>query len=116
MYCLTVTPMFFFSPVIAQYKPTDATTNPSLLYAAAQLSQYDALVQDAITFAKGASRYVYTSIKIFNFAWHSDLYHLLSMPLHFGIVTFLSMPLHRIRTYKIYIMSHTKSTFEHILH
>ena len=39
-------------PAIAQYKPTDATTNPSLLYAAAQISDYQKLVDDAITFAK----------------------------------------------------------------
>jgi len=40
---------------IAQYKPRDATTNPSLLYAAAQMPQYQALVEDAITFAEGQS-------------------------------------------------------------
>ena len=50
--------MFHNITVIAQYKPTDATTNPSLLYAAAQLPQYDSFVQEAITFAKGVSRYV----------------------------------------------------------
>jgi len=38
--------------LIAQYKPTDATTNPSLLYAAAQMTEYDALFADAIKFAK----------------------------------------------------------------
>ena len=43
--------------VIAQYKPTDATTNPSLLYAAAQIAEYKHLIDDAITFAKGQSRY-----------------------------------------------------------
>jgi len=34
---------------IAKYAPTDATTNPSLLYKAAQLPQYESLIQDAIT-------------------------------------------------------------------
>jgi len=33
---------------IAKYKPLDATTNPSLLYKAAQLKQYQTLVQNAI--------------------------------------------------------------------
>ncbi len=51
----------FFSSclVIAQYKPTDATTNPSLLYAAAQQDEYKKLVDDAIAYAKGVSRLVY---------------------------------------------------------
>lgn len=38
---------------IAQYKPRDATTNPSLIYAAAQMPQYQPLVEDAITYAEG---------------------------------------------------------------
>jgi len=33
---------------IRRYKPLDATTNPSLLYKAAQMPQYSALVQDAL--------------------------------------------------------------------
>jgi transaldolase len=36
---------------IAQYKPQDATTNPSLLYQAAQKPQYEHLVDDALHFA-----------------------------------------------------------------
>jgi transaldolase len=35
---------------IAEYKPQDATTNPSLLYKAAQMPQYRELVEDAILF------------------------------------------------------------------
>jgi transaldolase len=35
---------------IAEYKPQDATTNPSLLYKAAQMLQYRDLVEDAILF------------------------------------------------------------------
>jgi len=35
-----------------KYKPQDATTNPSLVYAASQLPQYKQLVDDAITYAK----------------------------------------------------------------
>jgi transaldolase len=35
---------------IAEYRPQDATTNPSLLYKAAQMPQYRELVEDAILF------------------------------------------------------------------
>ncbi len=49
---------FILLPVIAQYKPTDATTNPSLLYAAAQLPEYNRLFDDAIKFAKDTSGYM----------------------------------------------------------
>ncbi len=37
---------------ISRYKPTDATTNPSLLYKAAQIPQYKELVQSAIEIGK----------------------------------------------------------------
>lgn len=37
---------------IARYRPTDATTNPSLLFAAAQLPQYRALLEEASAFAR----------------------------------------------------------------
>eukprot|EP01080_Neovahlkampfia_damariscottae_P006654 gene6654-10819_t len=37
---------------IKEYKPQDATTNPSLIYKAAQLKEYEFLVDDAIKFAK----------------------------------------------------------------
>lgn len=40
---------------IGQYKPTDATTNPSLLYAAAQQPEYQDLVKQALTYAKAQS-------------------------------------------------------------
>jgi transaldolase len=40
---------------IAVYKPIDATTNPSLLYAAAMDPKYSALIDDAIAYAKGIS-------------------------------------------------------------
>lgn len=40
---------------IAQYRPTDATTNPSLLFKAAQQSQYRALLDDAIAYARSRS-------------------------------------------------------------
>ncbi|KAL0089416.1 transaldolase [Phycomyces blakesleeanus] len=38
---------------IAVYKPQDATTNPSLILAAAQKPQYASLIEDAIAYAKG---------------------------------------------------------------
>ncbi|KAG0170798.1 Transaldolase [Apophysomyces sp. BC1034] len=37
---------------IAQYKPQDATTNPSLILAASQKSQYAPLIDDAVQYAK----------------------------------------------------------------
>mmetsp|Transcript_1926 Transcript_1926/g.2545 ORF Transcript_1926/g.2545 Transcript_1926/m.2545 type:complete len:324 (-) Transcript_1926:108-1079(-) len=37
---------------IKKYKPTDATTNPSLIYAASQLPQYKHLVDDAVAYGK----------------------------------------------------------------
>ena len=37
---------------IQKFQPTDATTNPSLIFAAAQLPQYRALVDDAIAYGK----------------------------------------------------------------
>ncbi len=40
---------------IRQYQPEDATTNPSLLYKAAQMSQYSHLVDDAVAFGKGSN-------------------------------------------------------------
>ena len=43
---------YIYSLAIDQYKPTDATTNPSLLYAAAQMPQYQELVDDAIAYGK----------------------------------------------------------------
>jgi len=37
---------------IEKYKPTDATTNPSLILKASEMPQYSKLVEDAIAFAK----------------------------------------------------------------
>lgn len=50
---------------IKRYRPMDATTNPSLLYKAAQLPQYDALVRDALGQSKdiaGACDYLAVAI------------------------------------------------------
>ncbi|KAJ2161321.1 sedoheptulose-7-phosphate:D-glyceraldehyde-3- phosphate transaldolase [Coemansia sp. RSA 552] len=38
---------------IAQYKPTDSTTNPSLILAASGKAQYASLIDDAVAWAKG---------------------------------------------------------------
>ena len=40
---------------IAAYKPADATTNPSLIYAASQDPKYASLIDNAIAYAKGIS-------------------------------------------------------------
>ncbi|MBY5993442.1 transaldolase [Ferrimonas balearica] len=40
---------------IRRYQPEDATTNPSLILKAAQIPDYDALIADAIAYAKGQS-------------------------------------------------------------
>lgn len=40
------------SLAIAEYKPQDATTNPSLILAASQKAQYAHLIDDAIKYAK----------------------------------------------------------------
>lgn len=45
---------------IAKFKPTDATTNPSLVLAAAELPQYHHLVESAVAYAKGKSSFVET--------------------------------------------------------
>lgn len=39
-----------------KYLPVDATTNPSLIFAASQLPQYQSLVTDAIEFAKNSTK------------------------------------------------------------
>ncbi|MBN2235923.1 MAG: transaldolase, partial [Bacteroidales bacterium] len=41
---------------INQFKPLDATTNPSLIYAAAQDPKYDYLLGDAMAYAKARSK------------------------------------------------------------
>lgn len=43
---------------IQKYKPQDATTNPSLLYSAAALAQYQHLVDDAIKYGKAHGKTV----------------------------------------------------------
>jgi len=41
---------------IARYTPRDATTNPSLIYAAAQMPHYNKLIDDAVAFAKAETK------------------------------------------------------------
>ena len=38
---------------ISKFKPQDATTNPSLIFKAATMPEYTALVDGAITYGKG---------------------------------------------------------------
>lgn len=40
---------------IAAFTPQDATTNPSLVYAASQLPQYQSIVQDAVDYGRSKS-------------------------------------------------------------
>ena len=40
---------------IEAYKPIDATTNPSLIYAASRDEKYKHLIEDAVAFAKKSS-------------------------------------------------------------
>lgn len=40
------------------YKPTDATTNPSLILSAAGMEQYQHLLDKAVKYAKEVGRYV----------------------------------------------------------
>jgi transaldolase len=42
------------------YKPTDATTNPSLILSAAGMEQYQHLIQKAIKYGLKAGQYVET--------------------------------------------------------
>ena len=53
-----------------KYKPTDATTNPSLILAASQKPEYDKLIDDAIAYAKTQSGYV----TLFELQYKGDLY------------------------------------------
>lgn len=49
----------FYSLAMKQYKPTDATTNPSLILAASKLDQYQHLVDKAVAYGKSHGKYVY---------------------------------------------------------
>lgn len=40
------------SPAIDEYKPQDATTNPSLILAAAQMPAYQELVEEAMAYGR----------------------------------------------------------------
>ena len=42
---------------MAKYKPTDATTNPSLILAASKMAQYQELIDKAVRYAKTNARY-----------------------------------------------------------
>ena len=52
-----------FSSMMA-YKPVDATTNPSLIYAASMDAKYSSLISDAIQFAKNTSGDKHVQLKV----------------------------------------------------
>ena len=47
---------------IKRYKPTDATTNPSLILKAAQMPEYKSLVDDAVAYGKGQTSLILDKI------------------------------------------------------
>lgn len=50
--------MYFYAIIaIEKYSPQDATTNPSLILAAASMPNYKHLVDDAILYGKKQSKY-----------------------------------------------------------
>lgn len=49
---------------IQAYAPTDATTNPSLIYAAAQMPDYQALVEDAVAYGRKAGDCATTTLSL----------------------------------------------------
>jgi len=53
---------------IKRLKPQDATTNPSLIFKAAQMKQYAKLVDDAISYGKGDLEVVMVSIFVVAFS------------------------------------------------
>lgn len=44
--------LFVFFSAIKKYKPTDATTNPSLILAASTMPQYARLLDEAVSYAR----------------------------------------------------------------
>jgi transaldolase len=48
---------YFYHKAMKKFKPTDATTNPSLILQASQLPQYKHLIDQAIEYAKKQTRY-----------------------------------------------------------
>ena len=52
-----------FFAAIDKYKPTDATTNPSLVLAAALKDQYASVVDDAVKFGQANGRWEFFSDK-----------------------------------------------------
>ena len=47
-----------FHAAMKKYRPTDATTNPSLILQASEKPQYARLIDQAVQYAKSASKYV----------------------------------------------------------
>ena len=48
---------------VKRLKPQDATTNPSLIYKAAQLPQYAHLIDDAVKYGKGDLSLIMVSVQ-----------------------------------------------------
>ena len=62
---------------MAKFKPTDATTNPSLILAAANMESYQGLITDGIDYAKklGGWALIFPSLHIenvFTGAWSQE--------------------------------------------
>lgn len=60
-YCSILIECLFFNHVLLamkKYKPTDATTNPSLILSAAAMEQYKPLVDKAVKYGKKVGGYV----------------------------------------------------------
>ncbi|OLY85481.1 Transaldolase [Smittium mucronatum] len=51
---------------IAQYKPTDSTTNPSLILAAASKPQYSGLIDEAVNYAKANATGLESQVELAN--------------------------------------------------
>lgn len=50
---MSILPSVFYLAAIEEYKPQDATTNPSLILAAAKMPAYEHLVEEAIKYGVG---------------------------------------------------------------
>ncbi|MBS0621351.1 MAG: transaldolase, partial [Verrucomicrobia bacterium] len=49
---------------IGKYRPTDATTNPSLIYSAVQMPQYQHLLKDALNYGRQNGRQLHEQVAL----------------------------------------------------
>lgn len=56
--CINAAYTHLLSTAMKKYKPTDATTNPSLILQAANMPQYASLITDAVEYGKKKGRWV----------------------------------------------------------